>query len=288
MTSPTTLHQLPPTGPLFLQAAASLTRRARADVHLPGLEVRVPGVLPDRQQLQAYREICGFSGDQTLPITYPQVLAASLHLWLLTRPAFPLPVIGIVHLRNRIEQTAPLAADRGYEIRVRLGGSRTTHLGLEFDLVTEWRDDAGQVVWHAVTTPLSRIKTGLPKPAREAAPAPPRLVDYRSFEAPEDIGRRYAPIAQDYNPIHLYPLTARLFGFPRAIAHGMWALARATALLEGVRGRDSRSLSVQFRQPLLLPGKVTLKFAAENPAGESEFALLARASDKVHFTGSLS
>ena len=96
---------------------------------------------------------------------------------------------------------------------------------------------------------------------------------------------RYAGASGDFNPIHLYALTAKAFGFPRAIAHGMWSLARAAALLESARGGRARTLSVQFRQPLLLPGKVALKFDASGKSGE--FALLARNSDKVHFSGTL-
>ena len=34
-----------------------------------------------------------------------------------------------------------------------------------------------------------------------------------------DLGRRYAAVSGDHNPIHLYPLTAKALGFPRQIAH---------------------------------------------------------------------
>src|SRR6266487_1403229 len=46
------------------------------------------------------------------------------------------------------------------------------------------------------------------------------------WELPADLGRRYAAVSGDRNPIHLYRLTAWLFGFRRPIAHGMWAAAR--------------------------------------------------------------
>ena len=55
----------------------------------------------------------------------------------------------------------------------------------------------------------------------------------RSGGCLRDIGRRYGAVSGDRNPIHLYPLTARLFGFRRAIAHGMWTKARCLAALEG-------------------------------------------------------
>ena len=67
-----------------------------------------------------------------------------------------------------------------------------------------------------------------------------------------DTGRRYAGVSGDVNPIHLHPLTARAFGFPRAIAHGMWTAARALAALEG-RLPDALTCDVAFGKPVLLP-----------------------------------
>ena len=48
---------------------------------------------------------------------------------------------------------------------------------------------------------------------------------------PSDLGRRYGSVSGDLNPIHLSDPTAKLFGFPRAIAHGMWTKARCLAAL---------------------------------------------------------
>ena len=59
----------------------------------------------------------------------------------------------------------------------------------------------------------------------------------------------------DYNPIHVHPLSARLFGFPSAIAHGMWTKARCLAALEP-RLPDAFTVDVAFKKPILLPGKV--------------------------------
>ena len=62
-------------------------------------------------------------------------------------------------------------------------------------------------------------------------------------------------MSQDYNPIHLYGFTAKLFGFPRAIAHGLWSAARCLALLQDKLPTPPVAYSVQFKQPLLLPGR---------------------------------
>lgn len=280
-----TLLKLPSAVGLYAGALRTSRRKPGKNIRFPKLEVSVAAVQADPHRLAAYREICGFEPGDQLPITFPQVQAAPLHMWLMLRPEFPIPLMGIVHVRNRFEVLAPMPADASYEIRATLSEGRRTHQGYEFDIVTEYRDAEGQLVYRALMTPLYRMKSESSAPRSKPAPALPALAEYRSFDVPADIGRQYAPIGGDFNPIHLFALTAKAFGFPRAIAHGMWSVARAAALVESARGSASRSLSVQFRQPLLLPGKVALKFSGG--PGTHQFALISRSSDKVHFTGTL-
>lgn len=280
-----TLMQMPGAGGLYARALGTARRKPGKNIRIPRIEVKVPAVQADARRLAAYREICGFElAPEQLPITFPQVQAAPLHMWLMLRPEFPIPLMGIVHVRNVFEVLKPMPADGAYDVRAALTEGRRTHQGYEFDLLTEYTDASGEIVYRSLMTPLYRMKTeGGPVRAKPTAPAPV-LSEYRSFDVPSDIGRRYAPIGGDFNPIHLYALTAKAFGFPRAIAHGMWSLARAAALIEIARATPSRTLSVQFRQPLLLPGKVALKFSGANEAA-CDFALLSRTSDKVHFSG---
>lgn len=280
------LDVMPATARLYGRAFATLRRRPGKTVQVPPLDVRIAAVQVDPARLRAYRLICGFEDDGNLPLTFAQVQAMPLHLWLMLRPEFPMPLMGIVHLRNRFETMRPMPAGAAYDIRARLVDGRRTHQGYEFDILTEYHDPNGTLCHRALMTPLYRMKSpGIPRPPRTPPPQA-ALADYLSFDVAEDIGRRYAPIAGDFNPIHLYALSARLFGFPRAIAHGMWAVARAAALLEQAHGRTASRLEVQFRQPLLLPGKVALRHRPEQD--RTAFALLSRGSDKIHFTGTLS
>ena len=46
-----------------------------------------------------------------------------------------------------------------------------------------------------------------------------------------DTGIRYAKVSGDWNPHHLYPWSARLLGYRSPIAHGLWTLARAVAVV---------------------------------------------------------
>ncbi|RKN44053.1 hypothetical protein D7294_08530 [Streptomyces hoynatensis] len=80
------------------------------------------------------------------------------------------------------------------------------------------------------------------------------------WTVPAAIGRRYAAVSGDRNPIHLHPLTARPFGFRRALAHGMWTKARCLAAL-AERGAlpEEFTVTVTFRAPVLLPALVTFR-----------------------------
>jgi acyl dehydratase len=220
-----------------------------------------------------------------MAMTYPQVVAAPLHMHVMTQANFPLPLVGLVHLRNRITQKAPLHVGVPYDVSVQIGESRRTKLGIEVDLLTTFLAD-GETLWSAVTTVLHRMKS-LEK-TRSAPPPPPVAVTarYQPFAAPEDTGRRYAAVSRDYNPIHLYPFTAKLLGFNRAIAHGMWSVARSLGLLLPDYGGVPAELEIQFKQPLLLPGRVTLKQVRRGDG--VDFDLLAREGGKTHLSGRLS
>ncbi len=86
----------------------------------------------------------------------------------------------------------------------------------------------------------------------------------------------------DLNPIHIHPLSARLFGFPSAIAHGMWTKARCLAALEA-RLPDAFTVEVAFKRPILLPGKVEF-CEAEAPNG-IDFGVRDPRKDKSHLDG---
>ena len=103
-------------------------------------------------------------------------------------------------------------------------------------------------------------------------------------KVPDDIGRRYGAVSGDRNPIHLYGVTAKLFGFPSAIAHGMWLKARTLAALEG-RLPAAYTVDVAFKTPVLLPSTIAISAAAANQ-GWTLDVRNAR-NGKPHLTGTI-
>jgi acyl dehydratase len=215
-----------------------------------------------------------------LPATYPHVLAFGLQVELMARRSFPLPLPGLVHVRNRITVHRAIDAAEPLAVRVHAEGLRAHPKGAQVDLVARV-DAAGATVWEGRSTYLARGATAPDGPSDPAAP--PEIEDpapVANWRVGADTGRRYAHASGDVNPIHLHPLTAKAFGFPRAIAHGMWTAARALAALQG-RLPDALTYDVAFGKPLLLPSTVELRTAPEGAGWRVEV----RGRRGPHLTG---
>jgi acyl dehydratase len=100
------------------------------------------------------------------------------------------------------------------------------------------------------------------------------------------MGRRYGAVSGDRNPIHMAALSAKLFGFKRAIAHGMWTNARALSFLLPTTPVEQARLAVEFKTPLYLPGRAAL-WSARNGT-TALFEVRDAKGQKPHLRGQLS
>jgi hypothetical protein len=227
--------------------------------------LRRGGSLPDRVvtravdvdlgRLAAYNRVCGFRLRDELPATYPHVLAFPLAVELMRDREFPFPVLGLVHIANRIEVVRPpVVADR-LELRVWAADLGPHPRGTQFTMHSS-AAVGRTVVWREQSTYLRRSGSG--SGSRRDDSPPPRFGAV--WDVPGDIGRRYARVSGDWNPIHLHGLSARVFGQKGAIAHGMWTLARCLGALDSVLP-DSFVVSARFRKPVTVPGRVGFSWA---------------------------
>lgn len=209
-------------------------------------------VVVDPAHLVAYNEVCGFGLTDALPSTYLHILAFPLQMKLMAEPSFPFPLVGLVHVNNKITQRRPVKLTESFTLRVRVENLRPHPSGRQFDVISEVvpaGEDAP--VWTDVSTYLRRGGGSGEKGKKEQlAPPTPKAI----WPIPDDIGRRYASVSGDHNPIHLYAATAKLLGFPKAIAHGMWTKAHSLAAFEG-KLPDAYEIDVRFKMPVLLPAK---------------------------------
>ncbi|WP_137820370.1 MaoC/PaaZ C-terminal domain-containing protein [Pseudomonas sp. 2FG] len=219
------------------------------------------------EHLARYRQLCGFSDDGRLPPTYPHILAFALQMQLLTAKAFPFPLLGLVHLENRIRVLRPLGGLGPFSVSVQVADLQPHEKGAVFSLMTRLEDQLG-LLWEGDSRILCRALRLDGQPIQRAEDEPLALDEIARWQAPADIGRRYARVAGDYNPIHLSALSAKLFGFPRAIAHGLWNKARALAALGERLPAAGYEVEVRFQKPLLLPGAASLLASAVAPSGQ--------------------
>jgi hypothetical protein len=273
----------PRLGPRY--AAALLPGRGRART-LPERQLTLTGHRVDPTALADYARVCGFAVDGYLPVTYPQVLSFALQVRLMSSGDFPLRLPGLVHLRQRMSQHQPIAADEPLHVTVHAERLRQHPRGAQVDLVTDVAVD-GEPVWAGRSTYLARGAKAPDPEAGDADPVEPPVItgphpDAR-WRLPSDLGRRYARVSGDVNPIHLHPLPAKAFGFPGAIAHGMWTVARCIAALQG-RLPASHTVDAVFRKPLVLPATVEL-LTRPGPDG---WALTLRSDpDRIHLVASV-
>ena len=260
-----TLDRTPFLLPLYWRAA--LKRKITGST-LPEHGVRCR-VSVDPGAVAAYRKVCGFADSPMLPATYPHILAFGLQMQLLTDKTFPFPLLGLIHLSNRIRIHRPLGGVGDLSVGVYAHNLRPHAKGATFEIVTVVEDALG-LLWEAQSQMLCRGVKLEGEAVDNALQAPGPTNELTRWKAPADIGRRYARVSGDYNPIHLSAPTAKLFGFPQAIAHGLWNKARTLAALGEHLPAANIEIEVQFKKPVRLSSEVILVSSAAGSSGELE------------------
>lgn len=285
---------------------------------IPELRLELEPAVADVDALAAYARVCGFTLRGTLPVTWPHISAFDLHLRILTNGGFPFGPMGLVHIANEITQHRPVETGEALTISARTSSLVSHPKGRAFSLLSEARV-GDELVWEERSTMLRRggadgtSKTGeragkeedrgraRPSSSRtqrrglaggksepedaemRRAGAPPISAWWR---LPGDLGARYATVSGDRNPIHMHSLTAKPFGFPGAIAHGMWTKAHCLAALESTLP-DSYTVKVKFGKPVVLPRKVGFGVESADNEGGLDFCVLPSRGRGTHLTGSI-
>lgn len=287
-------------------------RRGGPDGSLPERRVMVTGLEQDAERYAGYHRVCGFTQRDEVPATWLHVLTFPLQVHLMAAADFPLGLAGLVHVSNQMQLHRPVGLGERLTLSSSAADLRAHRSGTQVDLLGEARV-GDEVVWTGRSTYLARGRrpSGAPQAptdgqeppvdgavagqgvqdpyekAGEAGKTPILLGEVPSalWRLPAGLGRDYAAVSGDVNPIHLWSLTAKAFGFPRAIAHGMWAHARALAALEG-RLPSTYEVSVDFRKPVLLPSTVGFSFVQDG--ADLAFRLTTQDGSKEHLSGSVS
>lgn len=285
---------------IFLSALPGVggTREAKKD---PTSAIEVSGVTIDQANLANYTSATGLRLGNEIPPTYFFVLSFPLVMDLLSRPDFPYPAMGAVHVTNVIEQSRTLKVDETFTIRSHGENLRPHRRGLLVDIVTEIfadGDTAGEPVWRQTSTFLGMgakfaksAEVGVTTRAEDSGKVLPKpeLPEFKPNARWRWTGsdvNAYVEASNDHNPIHTSNLGAKLFGFPARIAHGMYSAAAVLAPLEG-KLPEALRYSVEFVKPVVIPAQVAL-WTIENEDGSYDIQLRGSSKpDKLHLNAEL-
>lgn len=273
---------LPGWARLLPAALATLGRDGLGALPGTGLAARYRLAAIDPGQVGRYRALVGGGGSH-VPLAYFYLLAQRAQVALMLDRRFPWAIPGLVHVANELRLQRPPAAGARVDIVVAAtaGPAAGARTGIVFhvDLV----QDGQAVVGCRSEYRLRRGGGG--GPAESVVPAPAVTAPALPWTLAAATGRRYARVSGDWNPIHLAPILARLFGFRGTIAHGMYCVGRAAAAIEGLAGRPVTAIDARFRRPVPLPGTVAFACAGA-AAGAGAYSIASADGAAVHVTGS--
>ncbi|MDI3195740.1 MaoC/PaaZ C-terminal domain-containing protein [Pseudarthrobacter sp. AL07] len=295
---PVILGEMPSLSKLYVNAAAQAARRrvlgTNNGSNLPATSHEVRGVRADVGNLTAYQHLIGLSARDTLPAGYLHALAFPLAMSVMNRDDFPLPLLGMVHLSNHVEQRSPVLFTESLDIQARVENLRGHRAGTQLDVVSEIRGaDTPDIKWTGRSSYLAKgvFLPGIDKPTphnRQADFTPPDPTAI--WHLGVDTGRAYAAVSGDFNPIHLSVLSAKALGMRRSIAHGMYLASRALADVGPAKG-ETFTWDVTFESPVFLPARVALEITTGQTPGEgwqrSDFVAWNPRSGRRHFSGSV-
>lgn len=257
----TILHRSPNILSLYrraLFAKGNGSAKGSALPKLPSNRITLANTQAETDKIAAYNKVCGFNQDnKQLPISFPHIMAFPLHLELMLLKNFPFAVMGMVHIHNRITQHRAIQPFEAMDLVCFFSDIRKTDKGYEIDIKTE-AFITGNKVWESVSTNLVRKKTDVPAAEKNTDKEEPQLDHQEFWHLSTNLGRRYAAVSGDSNPIHLFNMSAKLFGFKGHIAHGMWTKARVAAALYNKLDSEACTISVDFKLPIFLPATVQL------------------------------
>lgn len=233
--------------------------------------------------IQRFHHVVNWSQNELLHPCAPHILAFPLHLKLMLQKQFPFALLGLVHIRNEIEQFSAIDITQPIDIKCFFSQIVDHQKGWQFTINTEVNQQS-QLRWLGKSVNLFRTAKAITKPFN----ANEQQIEYDNtctWNLSGNLGRKYAKVSGDYNLIHLTPLTAKLFGFKQHIAHGMWTKSRCLSELSQHLAGSFRVI-VDFKKPLFIPSQVNFRSQSNNQ--DCFFTVDNKDSTITHLTGQLS
>lgn len=245
------------------------------------------------KKIHSYHKLVGWTDGEILHPCLLHILAFPLHIMLMTRADFPFKLLGLIHVSNQIRQFCPIKHHDRMHITCFLTDIQPHPKGWIFTLQSEVRVK-DQLCWQGKSINLFQ-DTVVPRgtdashttEVKPACGAPP------VWQFGGDLGRRYASLSGDFNPIHLSKISARIFGLKQHIAHGMCSKARCISALHQLYPdyfKGALSVQSKFIKPIFLPAKVNFTHSEDLVDGQPRkiaFSLTGCETQEPHLNGAL-
>jgi acyl dehydratase len=241
---------------------ALLKQRHRDAPHHVQASYLFEGIAPGH--VARYNKAFGFA-DGTVSLTYLYLIAQRAQLATMLDRPLPFRIPGLIHVDNSLvlhSEAAPLSRPLVVSTEVRLLAPEPNGAVLCAVNTDAW--DGGTPVFGCASTYL--VKRGGRREGDAQRPALPTGAPLGAWRLAQDAGRRYAALSGDWNPIHLWPWSARLMGMKKPIIHGMHTAAQACAMLERDAGKRVNAMNCRFTSPAPLGEEVQL-FTRPEPGG---------------------
>jgi hypothetical protein len=255
----TIIQALPAAGLISLLRA--LSKGARRSALPPEIAATFRLERIDAGQLARYNALLGFAPD-ALPVSFYYLPTQRAHLATMLDGAFPFRLAGMIHVENDIRELRRPDRAQPIDLATRVVIEPPTENGARYCELHTVGTQREAPVFECRSRYLAlrakpRAEGGERTGAEATAPAAAQPAGEWSLMV--DAGRRYASVSGDWNPIHLWPWSARLLGMKAPIIHGMHTVSKACALLEQGQGRRVTAMTARFRAPIPLPSRVELR-----------------------------
>ena len=231
--------------------------------------------------------------------SYVQTLTLPMQLRMMVNKAFPFSPMGIVHVANQITVHSLPEQTDSLQLRTKFGRVYIHRKGWLFEVLTlasSTKFDHSSIPQVKATSYyLARAKHDSDADIATKHNVPQWIVNSSQAEASKtifekysqtldfsaSIGREYAKVSGDYNPIHLHQISAKIFGFKKAIAHGMYSNALAVSNIAKRQAfyKGGFEIDTVFMQAISLPSQVILSHCVSGK-NSCDFVLSSNTSHK--------
>jgi len=214
----------------------------------------------NESNLIRYEKLCGFRQKLTLPISYPHLLVSRQHHQIFSQTDFPFPLVGLLHVKNIIEQYRPIFRSEVLDLESQVVNLEQITKGYRFELISKVFSE-NELIWKSSSTFEHRGGKSYPftHPSEtkiQFAELP--LNEVREWQLTQERARHYAQISKDFNPVHFSTSNTH------PTAHEMYLTARILAeVFDDIP--SASHVAASFLKPVYLPSFMRLVIQKDSP-----------------------